>query len=55
MNEVLNVIKNRRSIRKYLPAQIKEEDLKLIIESAIYAPSLTMTSLGISLSFKIKT
>ena len=39
MNEVLNVIKNRRSIRKYLPAQIKEEDLKLIIESAIYAPS----------------
>lgn len=39
MNEVLNVIKNRRSIRKYLPRQIKEEDLNMIIESAIYAPS----------------
>lgn len=39
MNEVLNVIKRRRSIRKYLPKQIKEEDLKLIIESAVYAPS----------------
>lgn len=39
MNEVLNVIKNRRSIRKYLPTQIKEEDLNMIIESDVYAPS----------------
>lgn len=28
MNEILNLIKNRRIIRKYLPIQIKEENLK---------------------------
>ncbi|WP_411680239.1 nitroreductase family protein [Clostridium thailandense] len=39
MNEVLNAIKNRRSVRAYLPTQIKQEDLDLIIESGIYAPS----------------
>jgi nitroreductase len=39
MNEVLNAIKNRRSVRTYLPTQIKQKDLDLIIESGIYAPS----------------
>ena len=39
MNEVLETIKNRRSIRKYLPKQIKNENLDIILESAIYAPS----------------
>ncbi|MHC6178435.1 nitroreductase family protein [Clostridium sp. JNZ X4-2] len=39
MNEVLNAIKNRRSVRAYLPTQIKQEDLDLIIQSGIYAPS----------------
>lgn len=39
MNEVLKVIKNRRSIRSYLSTQIKQEDLDLIIEAGIYAPS----------------
>ena len=39
MNEVLNTIRNRRSVRTYLPTQIKQEDLDLIIESGIYAPS----------------
>lgn len=39
MNEILKTIKNRRSIRSYLPAQIKQEELDLIIESGIYAPS----------------
>lgn len=39
MNETLQTIRNRRSIRSYLPEQIKQEDLDLIIESAIYAPS----------------
>lgn len=39
MNEVLKTIKNRRSIRKYLPDQIKDEELDIILESAIYAPS----------------
>lgn len=39
MNEILKTIKNRRSIRSYLPTQIKQDDLNLIIEAGIYAPS----------------
>ena len=39
MNEVLKVIKNRRSIRSYLTTQLSKEDLELIIEAGIYAPS----------------
>jgi nitroreductase len=39
MNPTLETVKNRRSIRKYLPEQIKEEELELIIEAGIYAPS----------------
>jgi nitroreductase len=39
MNEVINAIKNRRSIRRYLPEQIKDEELNLILEAAVYAPS----------------
>ncbi|RII34042.1 nitroreductase family protein [Clostridium chromiireducens] len=39
MNEVLKTIKNRRSIRSYLPDQINQEELHLIIEAGIYAPT----------------
>lgn len=39
MNEVLKVIKNRRSIRSYKPEQIEEEELDLILEAGTYAPS----------------
>lgn len=39
MNPILENIKNRRSTRKYLPTQIKDEELELIIEAGIYAPS----------------
>ncbi len=39
MNETLKVIANRRSIRKYKPDQITDEELKHIIDAAIYAPS----------------
>jgi nitroreductase len=39
MNETLNSIKNRRSIRKYQDKQISEEALQLILEAAAYAPS----------------
>ena len=39
MNEVLKTIKNRRSVREYLPTQLKQEDLDSIIEAAIYAPT----------------
>lgn len=39
MNEVLNNILTRRSIRKFKPEQIKDEELDLILKAAIYAPS----------------
>lgn len=39
MNSIIEAIKNRRSIRKYLPQQIKEDELNLILEAGIYAPS----------------
>lgn len=39
MNEVLETIKNRRSIRRYLPEQIKDEELEILLEAAVYAPT----------------
>lgn len=39
MNEVLEALKNRRSVRKYKPEQIKEEELKAVLEAGIYAPT----------------
>lgn len=39
MNDVLKTIKNRRSVRKYKPEQISREELDMIIEAGIYAPS----------------
>lgn len=39
MNDVINTIKNRRSIRAYKSEQIKQEELDAIIEAGLYAPS----------------
>lgn len=39
MNEVLKTIKSRRSVRKYKPDQIKQEELDLIIEAGVHAPT----------------
>lgn len=39
MNEVLNNIKTRRSIKKYKPMQIEESDLEKILEAGTYAPT----------------
>lgn len=36
---MLDIIKRRRSIRKYLPEQIRDEELAVILEAAAYAPS----------------
>jgi len=36
-NEVLNVIKTRRSIRKYKAEQITDEQLDAILEAGTYA------------------
>lgn len=39
MNETIKTILNRRSIRKYQPEQIKNDELKSILEAGKYAPS----------------
>jgi nitroreductase len=39
MNPTIETIKNRRSVRSYLPQQIKEEELKEILDTAVYAPT----------------
>jgi Nitroreductase len=38
-NNVLETIKSRRSIRKYQNEQIKQEELNIILEAGIYAPT----------------
>ena len=37
MNETLNVLKERRSIRKYKAEQVREEDLNAILEAGTWA------------------
>lgn len=39
MNEVMQNILNRRSVRVYSDEQIKQEDLELILKAGSYAPS----------------
>jgi nitroreductase len=39
MNQVIETIKKRRSIRKYKEKQIEPEKIEAIIESGLYAPS----------------
>lgn len=38
-NEVINAIKERRSVRSFLSTQVEEEKIKLLLEAAIFAPS----------------
>jgi nitroreductase len=38
-NEVLKAIRERRSIRRYLPDQIKDEELKAVLEAGTWAPT----------------
>ncbi|AKN30894.1 diguanylate cyclase [Clostridium carboxidivorans P7] len=39
MNETMKTLLNRRSIRKYKSEQIKDEELKAVLEAGKYAPS----------------
>ena len=38
-NEVIENMVNRRSIRKYKPEQIKDEELQAVIKAGEYAPT----------------
>lgn len=44
MNETLQTIKARRSVRAYMEQQVSAEDLNLILEAATYAPTLVIVS-----------
>lgn len=35
----LEILKNRRSIRKYLPKKVEEDKVRILLESAMFAPS----------------
>ena len=39
MNDTINCLLNRRSVRAYRPEQIKPEELKEILQAGLYAPS----------------
>lgn len=39
MNETLSLLRERRSIRRYRPEQIKKEELDAILEAGLYAAS----------------
>jgi len=39
MNETMKTLLNRRSIRKFKPEQIKDEELKAVLEAGKFAPS----------------
>jgi nitroreductase len=39
MNETMSVLLNRRSIRRFKPEQIKDEELNAVLEAGRYAPS----------------
>lgn len=39
MNETVNTLLSRRSIRKFKPEQIKDEELNAVLEAGKYAPS----------------
>ena len=39
MNDTVRIMENRRSIRKFKPDLPAEEDIRLIVEAGLYAPS----------------
>lgn len=39
MNQTIEDLKTRRSIRKFKDEQISDEDLKIILETGTYAPT----------------
>ena len=41
MDEVLNAIKSRRTIRRFKPDPIDEEKLQMILEAGRWAPSFS--------------
>ncbi len=38
-NQMLELLKTRRSVRAYLPEQVKPEELDAVLEAGTYAPT----------------
>ena len=55
MNLVIETIKNRRSIMRYLPLQINDEELSLIVEAGTWALAGIIINRGILVLFKTKS
>nr|WP_242835936.1 nitroreductase family protein [Clostridium sp. DL-VIII] len=54
MNEVIQNILTRRSVRAYTEEQISDDDLNTLLEAAKFAPSDMALKPGISQQCKIK-
>ena len=54
MSDLLDLIKNRRAIRKYKEEQIKDEQLNQILEAGLYAPSAGGAQRAIIVALKNK-
>jgi nitroreductase len=52
--DILDLMKNRRSIRKYKDTQISKEDLEKILEAGIYAPNAGGGQRGIAVACQNK-
>jgi nitroreductase len=52
--DLLDLMKNRRSIRKYQDKQISKEDLEKIIEAGLYAPNAGGGQRGIAIACQNK-
>lgn len=54
MNETINTILKRRSVRKYTPEQFPQADLDIITKAGLYAPSARNTQHVVKWREKIK-
>jgi len=54
MNEILNALKSRRSIRRYCDTQVSDELLDQVLEAGLYAPSGMNTQGAVAVAVRDK-
>ena len=54
MNEILNTLKSRRSIRRYTDTQVPDELLDQVLEAGLYAPSGMNTQGAVAVAVRDK-
>ncbi|MDR1957244.1 MAG: nitroreductase family protein [Treponema sp.] len=55
MNETINCIMTRRSIRKYQPRQITDDELNVILQAGLYAPNAGSRQSAVIIACQKKT